>query len=148
MEQGFIDNSWIRSDQRDEDRSEVGIFACELYSKGGEYEVEVAPIREVSRTEEGGTELSICEHPLRNRLRDRALACPGQPVQPVDRRLVEVPCPEFNLVQDGDAGSLQTSSPATVPILCCPRTAEIVEDSYLSCRNLMSGAYRKKRIAF
>ena len=100
MEQGFINNSWIRSDQRDKDRSELGIFACELYSKSGEYVVEVAPIQEVSRTEEGGTELSIYEHPLRNRLRDRALACPGQPVQPVDRRPVEVPRPELDLVQD------------------------------------------------
>ena len=112
---------------------ELGIFARELDRKGGEYEVEAAPIREVSRTEEGGTELSSCKRPLRNRLRDRALACPGQPVQPVDRRLVEVPCPEFDLVQDSSAGSFQTSSPTTVPIFCCPRTAEIVEDSYLSC---------------
>ena len=147
MKQGFIDNSWVRLDQRDEDRSELSIFTRELDRKGGEYEVEVAPIREVSRTEEGGTELSICERPLRNRLRDRALACPGQPVQPVDRRPVDIPCPEFDLVQDGNAGSFQTSSPATVPILCCPCTAKIVEDSYLSCRNLMSGAYRKRRIA-
>ena len=134
-------------DQRDKDQSELGVFARKLDCKGGEYEVEVAPIREVSRTEEGGTELPICERSLRDRLRDRALACPGQPVQPVNRRPVEIPCPEFDLVQDDCAGSLQTPSSATVPIFCCPRTAEIVEDSYLSCRNLMSGAYRKRRIA-
>ena len=148
MKQGFIDNSWVRLDQRDEDRSELSIFTRELDRKGGEYEVEVAPIREVSRTEEGGTELSICERPLRNRLRDRALACPGQSVQPVDRGPVKIPCPEFDLVQDNSAGSLQTPFPATVPIFCCPRTTEIVEDSYPSCRNLMSSARRKKRITF
>ena len=107
---------------------ELGIFARELDRKGGEYEVEVAPIREVSRTEEGGTELSICECTLHNRLRDRALACPGQPVQPVDRRPVEVPCPGFDLVQDSSTGPLQTTIMVTVPKFCCLCTAKIVED--------------------
>ena len=115
---------------------ELGIFARELDRKGGEYGVEAAPIREVSRTE-GGAVLSVCEHSLHNRLRDRALACPGQPVQPVDRRPVEVPCPEFDLVQDGSTGPLQTTITVTVPEFCCLCTAKIVEDCCFGYRRVM-----------
>ena len=64
---------------------------CELDGQGGEDEVEVAPVLEVSRTEERGTELSFYEQPLRDRLRDRALSCPCQSVEPVDGGLAEVP---------------------------------------------------------
>ena len=52
--------------------------------------MEVAPVLEVSGTEEGGTELIICEQPLCDRLCDRALSCPGQSVEPVDGGLAEV----------------------------------------------------------
>ena len=75
-----MDDSWIRLHQWDEDRSKFCIPARELDRKGRKDELEVPPILEVSRAEEGGPELSIRKHPLRNRLRDGGLACPGQPV--------------------------------------------------------------------
>ena len=84
--------------QRDEDRSKFGVSPCELNSQGGEYEVEIAPVLEVSGAEERGTELIVCEQPLCDRLRDRALSCPGQPVEPVDGGLAEVPRPVLDLV--------------------------------------------------
>ena len=95
--------------------------------------MEVAPILKVSRTEERGPELTICEHPLRDRLRDRALPCPSQPIQPVDRRLVEISCPEFDLVQDSSTGSLQATFAVAMPIFGPLRTAEIIEDGRFSC---------------
>jgi hypothetical protein len=72
--------------------------------------------------------LSICKHPFCDRLRDGAFPCPSQPVQPEDGRLAEIPCPEFDIVQDSSADSLQTTFAVAMPIFGCLRTAEIVED--------------------
>ena len=119
--------------QRDEGGSKFGVSACELNRKGGEDEVEVAPVQEVPRTEERGSEVSICEHPLCDRLGDGALPGPGQSVQPVDGRLVEIPCPDFDLIQDSSAGSLQTAFAVAVAIFCGLSTSEIIEDGGLSC---------------
>jgi len=85
-----VGDSWIGPGQRDKYRSEFGVLPCELDGQGGEYEMEVAPVLKVSGTEEGGTELIICEQPLCGRLSDRALSCPGQSVEPVDGGLAEV----------------------------------------------------------
>ena len=109
------------------------MLARELDGEGGKDEAEVAPVLEVSRTEEGGTKLSGCEHPLRDRLGDGALPRPSQPVQPVDGRLAKIPCPDFDLVQDGYAGSLQTTFTVAMPIFNLLRTAEIIEGGRLSC---------------
>ena len=125
-------NSWIRPNQRDEDGSKFGISACELDRKGGKDEVEVAPVQEVPRTEEGGSKLTICEHPLCDRLGDGALPCPGQSVQPIDRRFIEIPCPDFDLVQDSSTGSLQTSFAVAMAILCRLSAAETIEDDGIS----------------
>ena len=77
--------SWIGPGQWDKYRSEFGVPLCKLDGQGGEYEVGVAPV-----LEGGGTELIICKQPLCDRLRDRALSCPGQSVQPVDGGTAEV----------------------------------------------------------
>ena len=122
-------DSRIRPHQWDDARSELGVPARELDSEGGEDEPEVAPIREISRTEERGPELPIREHPLCDRLSDGALPRPSQPIQPVDGRLVEIPGPESDLVQDTPAGSPQTASAIPMPILSGLRTAETIEDS-------------------
>ena len=42
--QCFVGDFWIRLDQRDEDRSKLGVLACELSSECGEYELKVSSI--------------------------------------------------------------------------------------------------------
>ena len=95
--------------------------------------MEVAPILKVPRTEERGPELTVREHPLGDGLRDSTLPRPSQPIQPVDRRLVEISCPEFDLVQDSSAGSLQATFAIAMPIFGSLCTAEIIEDSRFGC---------------
>ena len=91
-------DSRIRLHQWDEDRSEFEVPPCELDGEGGEYEVEVTPVFEVSRAKEGGSEPSICKQPLCGRLCDRTLPRPGQSVQPIDWRPVEILRPKVDLV--------------------------------------------------
>jgi len=62
----------------------------QLKGEGGEDEVEVAAVLEIARTKEGRSKLSISKDPFAGRLGDCGLASPGEPVQPEDRRLVEV----------------------------------------------------------
>ena len=140
-----MDDSRIRLHQWDEDRPKFCVPACKLDRKGWENELEVAPIQEVPRAEERGSELSICEYPLRDRLRNGALPRPGQPVQPIDGGLIEIPRPELDLVQDSSASSLQTTLAVPMPILSCLRAAEIIEDGHFSYWRLMSDTRRGKR---
>ena len=56
---------------------------CELDGEGGEDKLKKNPVLKVSRTE-GGPELSRCEHPLRNYLRNCAFPRSSKPIQPVD----------------------------------------------------------------
>jgi len=52
---------WTRSHKQDKDRPELGVLpACELDGEGEEYKLEVSPILEVLRGEEGGPEQLIC----------------------------------------------------------------------------------------
>jgi len=146
--EGFQGNSWIRLDQGDEDRSKCGVPPCQLNRERWEDEAEVAPICEVSRTKEGGTKPSVCEHPLRNRLRDGALPRSSQPVQPVDRRPIEVLCPEFDPIQDSTSGALQTAFTVAMQVLGSLRTAETIEKGRFSCLRLMSDAGRRKGTTF
>ena len=134
---------WVRPDQRDEVRSKVCVFSCELDGEGGEEEVDVTPIFEIS-PEERSAELSICECPFCNGLRNSSLPRSCQPVQPVDGGLSEVPGPEFYLVQNGSAGSLQTTSATAVPELGSLCGAETIEDYRITCRIFISGAYHRK----
>ena len=91
-------NLRIGPGQRDEDGPKFGVCACELDGEGGEDELEVAPVLKVSGTEERSAEPSVRERPFGDCLCDRGLSRSGQPVQPVDRGFVGVPCPEFNSV--------------------------------------------------
>lgn len=88
--------------------------------------------------------MSICECPLGDRLCDGALPRSGKPIQPVDWGLSEVRFPVLDLVQNGSAGSLETTSTATMSILCLPCTADIIKDSRLGCRRFGSGAGDKR----
>ena len=65
-------------------------FMDQLKGKGGEDKVEVATVLEVTRIEERHDEPSVNKHPLADCLGDRKLVSPGEPVQPEDRRPLEV----------------------------------------------------------
>ena len=110
--------------------------------------MEVASVLEVSGAEEGGPKLSGWENPLRNCLRDGGFPRPGQPVQPVYGGFIEVPCPEFNLVQDDPAGSLEAAPTVAMSIFSIPCTPDTVEDSRFSYRGFMSGGRHWKRNMF
>ena len=86
-------------------------------------------ILKVSRAEEGGPEPSFCENPLRDRLRDRGLPRPSESIQPVDRRLVKVARPEFDLIQNVAAGPLEATVAVAMSIFGLLRTMDIVEDN-------------------
>ena len=107
-------------------------LARELNREGGEDELEVAAVLEVSRTEEGCTKLSTCEYSLRDRLCNGALPRPSQPVQPVERALTEILRPELDLVQNCSARPFKTT-PTTAVLIPGPlRAADIVDDSFFS----------------
>ena len=76
--------------------------------------------------------MSVCEQSLCNGLSDGALARSGQPVQPVNGGFVKIPRPEFNIVQDGPAGSLEATFAATMAILRLLCATEVVKDSCIS----------------
>ena len=110
--------------------------------------MEVTSVLKISRAKERGAKLPIREHPFCNRLCDGGLPRPGQPVQPVNGRLVEAPGPVFNPVQNGPARPLETAVTVTVPILGPLCAAKIVEDSGLSCQKFMSGTYHRELTSF
>ena len=72
---------------------------CKLEGEGGEDEMQVATVLKVAGTEERGSKLPVGKDPLANRLGNRRLTGPGEPVQPEDRRLYEVLGPRLDLVQ-------------------------------------------------
>ena len=80
----------IRLEEQDENRSNLRVFVCQLESNGREDEAEVAAILEIARTEERRSEKPVGEERFADRLGDRGLSSPGEPVQPEDGRLVEV----------------------------------------------------------
>lgn len=143
--QGFIEDPWIRPHPQGKHGSERGAFLCKLNRNGREDALEVASVLEVSRAEERGSEPSICGHPLRDRLRDRALPRPGQSVQPVDGRLVEILRPEFDFVQDGFARCFQTTFAAARMSIFGPfRNAYAVDGGKIGCWRLLSETRREK----
>ena len=93
-----MDDLRIRLDQPDEYRSKLGVPPGELDSERGEDGSEVAAVLEVSRAKEGGSQPPVRERPPRDCLCDGALACPSEPIQPVDGGLVEVAGPELDPV--------------------------------------------------
>ena len=84
-----MSDPWIGLDQRDEVQSKVGVLARKLDGGGGENEVEVAPILEITRAEERGTKLSVRQRPFGDRFGDTSLPCPSDPVQPADGGLAK-----------------------------------------------------------
>ena len=72
--------------------------------------------------------------PFRDRLCDGALPRPGEPVQPVDGRFVEVTSPEFDFVQNGRARTSETTISFAVLVPGLSRGPYAVEDSGFGCR--------------
>ena len=85
--------------------------------------------------------MTVRECPFRNRLCDRGLPRSSQPVEPVDRGLVEVSRPVFDYVQNSATRPFEATVTVTMPIFGPPCTAEIVEDGRLGCRKFMSGLH-------
>ena len=103
-------------------------------SHGGKDVPEVAPILKVSGTKEGGSQAPVGERPPRDCLRDGALARPSEPIQPVDRGLVEVAGPEFDLVENCGACSSETIAAVSMSVfgfLCRP---DVFEDGGFCCK--------------
>ena len=90
--------------------SKIGVFVCELESKGGKYEVEVAAVLEVSRTKEGRSQETVSEDTLGDGLSNRRLPCPGESVQPEDGGVVEVFSPRLDVGQDSLARAPEAAS--------------------------------------
>ena len=64
-------NIWIGLEKGDKASSKVRVFVGQLEGKGGEYEVEVAAVLKVSRTEEGCSQETVSKHVPSNGLSDR-----------------------------------------------------------------------------
>ena len=112
----------------------MGVLARELSGEGREYELKVPPILKIPRTEEGGPKVTVCEQSLRDRLRDGALPRSGQPIQPIDGALVEVPCPEFDGIQDSSTCPLEATFAFAVSKLGPLCTTEAIQDSRNGCQ--------------
>ena len=111
-------NIGIQSKEADEDRSEPRKPVCQLEGDGGEDEAQVAAILEIAGTEERRSEFPVGKHPLADRLCDRGLARPGEPVQPEYRGLVEVVGPRLDLVQHCLPCPFETAASAAMAIPC------------------------------
>ena len=83
-------NILIQLKEGDKDRSRVWEFVGQLKDEGGEDEVEIATVFEVTGTEERRSKLFVSRHPFADCLGDCRLASPGEPVQTEDRRPAEV----------------------------------------------------------
>jgi hypothetical protein len=106
--------------------------ACKLNPDGRENGLEISPVLEVPGAEEGGTESPVCKRPFCDRLSDCHLPRSRESVQPVDGLLSKVMCPQFYLVQNCPAGSLETTVAISMSILGLVCIAKIVEDSRFS----------------
>ena len=91
-------NIWIRSEERDEERSKFEVFVSELEGEGGEDVVKVPAVPKIARTEEGRPQSLVGKETLSDGLGDRGLASPGEPVQPIDGGHVRVFGPRLYLV--------------------------------------------------
>ena len=64
-------NIWVGLEKGDEVSFKVRVSVGQLEGKGGKYEVEVAAVLKVSRTEEGCSQKPISKHVASNGLSDR-----------------------------------------------------------------------------
>ena len=132
--QGLVGDFWIGPHEWDEDGSKFGICACELNGDGGKDQLEVAPVLEVSGTEKGGAEPSVCECSLRDCLRYGAFSRPCESIQPVDRGLVKVACLKLDLVQNCSLASpLEATVTIAMPVLGLFCASETVDDGCFNC---------------
>ena len=113
--------------------SKVGVFVCQLESEGGKYELQVAPVLEVSRTKEGRSEESISKHTFGDCLSDRRLPRPGEPIEPEDRGLVEIFSPRLDLVQDSLPCAPETASATSMLICSTTGTATTIQHREVHC---------------
>ena len=138
-----MDDFWICLDKPDKGRSKLRVPPGELDSQRWEDRPEVTPVVEIPRAEEGGTQTPVRERPLRDRLCDCALARSGEPVQPIDRRLVEVTGPEFDLVQNFCPCSSETTIPIAMSILGLLRISDVIKNSGFDCKRVfISDSYQ------
>ena len=107
--------------------SKFGVFVRQLEGQGREYEVEVTAVLEVSRTEKGRSKEALCEQTLSNGLSDGRLPGPREPVQPKDRRLLEISSPGLDLIQDGLPCAPEAASATTMLIRSPASTAAAVK---------------------
>ena len=107
--------------------SKVGVFVCELESKGRKYEVEVAAVLEVSRTKKGRSKEAVSEDMLSDGLSDCRLSRPGEPVQPEDRGLVEIFSPRVDLAQNNLARAPEAASAISMLISSSTSAAAAVQ---------------------
>ena len=113
--------------------SKVGVFVGQLESQGGEYEMQVAPVFEIPRAKEGGSQKTFCEHTFSDGLSDGRFPRPSKPVKPEDGRLVEVSGPRFDLVQDSLSRAPEATS--AIPMFVCgpTGTAAAVQHRQFDC---------------
>ena len=122
-----MDDIRIRLEEGDENGSEFAVPVCQLEGEGWEDELEVTPILEIARTKERGSQQPVGEDTFAERLGDRGLASPCQPVQPEDRRFVGVLGPRLDLTQDALSCPLEAAVAVAVAVLRSLCTTALVQ---------------------
>jgi len=92
--------------------------------------------------------LTVCKQPPCDRPRYGALPRSGLPVQPVDGWLAKVPCPEFDIVQNGSACSSETTVVLAMLIPGPSCAGETIEDRLFGYRSFTSDACHPERRTF
>ena len=87
------------------------ITVGELEGERREDHLEIAAVLEIPRTEEAGSQFSVCKARLGKCLGDRRLPGPREAVQPEDALTFLAVQPAFDLPQDLLPSSLQASLP-------------------------------------
>jgi len=122
----LVDNVRIGLEERNERGPKAWVPPRKLERQRGEDKLEVTAILDTSRTEERRSQTAIDEHPFCDRLCDRGFSCPREPVEPEDRRFVEILCPPLDLVQHALSGTIEATAPTPMPTFGPLRTAAAV----------------------
>ena len=122
----------VGSEKRREVGSKFEVLVCELEGEGREDEVEITAVSEVTGTEEGRPEGIFGKDTLSDRLSDCGFSCPGEPVQPVYRRLGEVFSPRLDFVEYSFSCPLETTTTVAMAELCSFCPAAIVQHREVS----------------
>ena len=94
----LMHNVRVLLEEGDDDRSEFRVLVCQVEGECGEDEAKVAPVLEIAGTEERRSQQPVSECNLTDRLANRRLVSPSEPVQPEDGRFVETFGPQLDLV--------------------------------------------------